>query len=333
MSVHSSGRYASVLLQELKFTSTYAFGKNLTEQLVNDTFIRPGVVKAIVRPSLISAIAGAPHPGWVSGYAGSAGYCMAYAFGFFQGVSGVAYSSDYICDLIPCDTVAMMIIAATAEAVQRSSRGSGAVKATIYHACASESHPYTLTQGLSDLQSFWALNPPPLKLPATGYVQVGPHHKPTARSVQKARQRAVIKLHLLCGLLRCTDRSKIATALEKSFEAFTVQNTKAYDHSFVCSVDNGRALLAAIPEEEKAAWPVIWEPSQMSYSEYMWLFQTGIRQLLMKQKDDVLMPGSGLAPCGSYGGARLLPTKYFAVPDALALASAAVLFSVLCMLW
>lgn len=63
-------------MQDLKLTSTYAYSKHLTEQLVNSTCIKPGVAKAIVRPSLIAGMAGAPYPGWISGYAGPPGYVM-----------------------------------------------------------------------------------------------------------------------------------------------------------------------------------------------------------------------------------------------------------------
>lgn len=62
----------------------------------------------------------------------------------------------------------MLIIAATAEAIQRNTKGSQTVKATIYHACSSESNTYTLPEALRDLDNFWTLNPPSLKLPATG---------------------------------------------------------------------------------------------------------------------------------------------------------------------
>lgn len=56
--------------------STYAFGKHLTEQMVIDTPVRPGVQRAIVRPSLIAAVVGDPYPGYVAGYGGPGGYTM-----------------------------------------------------------------------------------------------------------------------------------------------------------------------------------------------------------------------------------------------------------------
>jgi hypothetical protein len=51
------------LMQCLNFNSTYAFGKYLTELLVDDTLVREGVANVIVRPSLISGLAGDPYPG------------------------------------------------------------------------------------------------------------------------------------------------------------------------------------------------------------------------------------------------------------------------------
>lgn len=85
--------------------------------------------------------------------------------------------------------------------------------------------------------------------------------------------------------------------------------------------------------EERQEWQVVWDSSQMSGSEYMYLFQTGIRQLLMRLKGDVVLPGKTLDLGGGLQGVRLLPMKYFAVPDALTIASAAVLVSVVCLLW
>jgi hypothetical protein len=51
------------IMSRLNFVSTYAFSKLLTEQLVDDSTTLPGVAKVIIRPSLISPMAGAPYPG------------------------------------------------------------------------------------------------------------------------------------------------------------------------------------------------------------------------------------------------------------------------------
>lgn len=96
--------------------------------------------------------------------AGAAGY----ALGFFQGTAGVAYASDMIIDLIPCDTVAQMVIAAAAAAACSYGSAAADQAATIYHACSSESHPLPLPQAFDALHMFWTRNPACLCLPLTG---------------------------------------------------------------------------------------------------------------------------------------------------------------------
>jgi hypothetical protein len=76
MSPEQANKQTAELMRSLNFTSTYAFGKHLTEQLVDGTVIRPGVSRAIVRPSLIASIAYDPYPGYINSYAGAGGYTM-----------------------------------------------------------------------------------------------------------------------------------------------------------------------------------------------------------------------------------------------------------------
>lgn len=52
-----------VLQAKNNFNSTYAFGKHLTERMVVATEVRPGVQRAMVRPSLIAGLLGDPYPG------------------------------------------------------------------------------------------------------------------------------------------------------------------------------------------------------------------------------------------------------------------------------
>jgi hypothetical protein len=63
-------------MNRLNFTSTYAFGKLLAEMMFDDPSVLPGVGKSIVRPSLITGVAGAPYPGYFTGFAGCQGYCL-----------------------------------------------------------------------------------------------------------------------------------------------------------------------------------------------------------------------------------------------------------------
>jgi fatty acyl-CoA reductase len=63
MSSEDANKAALELMAKHDFNSTYAFGKHLTERMVVDTQVRPGVQRAIVRPSLIAALLGDPYPG------------------------------------------------------------------------------------------------------------------------------------------------------------------------------------------------------------------------------------------------------------------------------
>ena len=58
-------------MQRWGFKNTYTFGKHLAEQLVASYHGRHFPV-AIVRPSLVSGVAGKPYPGYVGNMAGGA---------------------------------------------------------------------------------------------------------------------------------------------------------------------------------------------------------------------------------------------------------------------
>uniref|UniRef100_A0A383WIR0 Fatty acyl-CoA reductase n=1 Tax=Tetradesmus obliquus TaxID=3088 RepID=A0A383WIR0_TETOB len=152
---------AGMVMQANSFGSSYAFGKSLTELMVADTPRKQGAFKAIVRPALISNLAGSPYPGYLQGYAGPGGYIMAYAMGFCQGLGSMAYGSDQVLDLIPCDTVAALVICAAAAAAadtaadtaQAAAAGtSGAT--TVYHASSSASHPLPIADAFSYMAEY-----------------------------------------------------------------------------------------------------------------------------------------------------------------------------------
>jgi hypothetical protein len=89
-----------------------------------------------------------------------------YAVGFFQGVFSIAYGSDYIMDIIPCDVVAAVTIAAAAKAAS-AHNSPAAQEVPIYHACSGHCHPVLLGSVFDANARFWKPNPPPLVLPGT----------------------------------------------------------------------------------------------------------------------------------------------------------------------
>lgn len=112
----------------------------------------------------------------------------AYAMQYFQGLQSVAYDSDTIVDLIPCDVVAALVIAAAAAAAAATSSFSLGINpacsavngnqfiepqaaaalpgsTTIYHAASSQSYPLRIADVFASLKSYWTVNPPPVRLP------------------------------------------------------------------------------------------------------------------------------------------------------------------------
>lgn len=87
-----------------------------------------------------------------------------YAAGFFHSISSMAYASDYLLDLIPCDTVAALVIAAAAAAAAEAGPSAPA-DAKIYHAASAHSHPLTVGYAVQEAAKFWTVNPPPMRLP------------------------------------------------------------------------------------------------------------------------------------------------------------------------
>lgn len=283
MQPDQANKVTAELMQSLNFTSTYAFGKHLTEQLVDSTCIRPGVGRAIVRPSLIASIAGAPYPGYINSYAGAGGYTMGYALGFFQGLRSVAYPSDTILDLIPADVVAALVITAGAAAAAIYGSVAADRSAVIFHAASAESHPLTISHCFREMQRFWRANPPPLCLPATRYVSIKGAHTPTQQGIDSAAASAKLKIKLVGGLLKLAGKQREYRALKMGFKAFSVHNSLSYGKSFVCSVANGRALLAQMAPAERRQWPVVWDKSEAtSWELYGHTFQAGVRRLLFR---------------------------------------------------
>lgn len=71
---------AEAYMQQWRFPNTYCFSKHLAETLLADRHSKSCPV-AIVRPSIIGAVSGAPLPGYVGNTAGSTGAALAIATG------------------------------------------------------------------------------------------------------------------------------------------------------------------------------------------------------------------------------------------------------------
>lgn len=105
---------ANVFMRRWGFPNTYTLGKHLTEHLVAKYQARLGLPAAIVRPSLVSAVAGAPYPGYAGNWAGCIGAGAAMAIGLFDSLGSVASRPLGVWDIVPADLVAAAVIASAA---------------------------------------------------------------------------------------------------------------------------------------------------------------------------------------------------------------------------
>ncbi|KAF8065751.1 fatty acyl-CoA reductase [Scenedesmus sp. PABB004] len=229
---------AACVMEDAGFTSTYALGKHLAERLVAAAPLPRGAARAIVRPSLIASVAGAPYPGIRAG--------------LHALPAGIAYAADAVMDLVPADVVAALVIAAAGAAASgagpapRVAAGGGAGGLVIYHATSAQSHPLTIERCYAAMREFWSANAPPFRLPGSRYVTMRPGHVPSQAAIEAARAGVARKVSAVCRLLALARCRRAARALSTGFRAFGTFNSIAYGKSFVCAVDNARGLAAAL---------------------------------------------------------------------------------------
>lgn len=96
----------------------------------------------------------------------------AYGMGFFHNISGVAFASDAIVDIIPVDTTSALTIAAAAAAASHGPYAGG--HARVYHAASAASYPQRAPGFFEMLRKFWVDNPPPFALPFARQVGFNP---------------------------------------------------------------------------------------------------------------------------------------------------------------
>jgi nucleoside-diphosphate-sugar epimerase len=109
---------AETLCSLWRFPNNYTFGKHLAEQmlLVRHAEGRLPLGTVIVRPSLVSAVAFAPYPGYCGNFAGPIGAVAAMATGLYGSLDGIASRPLGVWDMVPGDLVAAAVLAAAAAA-------------------------------------------------------------------------------------------------------------------------------------------------------------------------------------------------------------------------
>ena len=123
-----------------KFPNTYTFTKNIGEKLLKKH--RGNVPLVIVRPSIIGAAAYEPFVGWVDAVSAATAVYITGCLGMLRDLNGMM---DYIGDQIPVDFCSNLIIASTADIMNKNDL-------IVYHAASSSRNPITWIQ---TIRYFW----------------------------------------------------------------------------------------------------------------------------------------------------------------------------------
>lgn len=109
---------AATLMARWNFPNTYCLGKRLTELMAARLQAQHALPMAIVRPSLVGSLAGAPLPGYTGNWAGPAGMGAALAIGIHPTWKACSSSAISVWDVVPGDVATSGILAAAAAVAQ-----------------------------------------------------------------------------------------------------------------------------------------------------------------------------------------------------------------------
>jgi hypothetical protein len=123
-----------------RFPNTYTYTKNIGEKLLKKH--RENLPLVIVRPSIIGAAAYEPFVGWVDSVSAATAVYLAGCLGMLRDLNGIV---DYIGDQIPVDFCSNLIIASTADIMNKNDL-------IIYHSASSSRNPITWIQ---TIRYFW----------------------------------------------------------------------------------------------------------------------------------------------------------------------------------
>ena len=218
---------AQALALRWGFPNNYTLGKHLTEQLVSAYHQQQQLPVAIVRPSLVCAVALEPIPGYIGNWAGPIGAAAAMATGLYHSLQCVSSQPLHVWDVVPGDMVANVVLA-TAAAVAAGVDGSIATAAAepagvqggcpgapsndsrndssksllVVHACSSSTYPMTLMEGWNHAVEFMAAHPPKLRISRGQLPRMTPDFLPRPEVVRRERRWTALKVWLLTCLLR-----------------------------------------------------------------------------------------------------------------------------------
>jgi long-chain acyl-CoA synthetase len=254
----------------------YTYTKSLGEQLVA---AETGIVRSIVRPSIVESARSYPFPGWNEGFTTTAPII----FLVLKGQTQLPADEKLILDITPVDQVASVMLAVAAECCVGQPQ-------LVYQAATGDSNPNNMQRiiglvGLFKRQHFQEketgfrlvneiaarMEPRPVSTSTfekTSLPMLNAAAKKASSLLERAQPRwgggrAVEVIELIKSRVeRVEEVTRETTEAFEMFRPFTVEN------AYVFRSDNVRSLFARIREEERVLLP--WDPEKFDWYDY-WL--------------------------------------------------------------
>jgi long-chain acyl-CoA synthetase len=271
----------------------YTYTKSLGEQLVA---AEQGIVRAIVRPSIVESAINYPFPGWNEGFTTTAPLI----FIALKGQTQIPVNDKLVLDITPVDQVAAVMLAVTAEALVQEPR-------LVYQAATGDANPNDMRRivGLVGLykRKHFAEKESGFKFvnELAGRMEARPvtpsrFDKTSTPMVHRAAQQATKLLDRVrprWGGGRVTDiidRAKesverLEEVTRETKEAFELFRPFMVDNAYIFRADNVRSLFARFRKDERHL--LAWHPEQFDWYDYwMHVHFPGLKQWVFPQLEE-----------------------------------------------
>ncbi|MDT7605346.1 MAG: long-chain acyl-CoA synthetase, partial [Acidobacteriota bacterium] len=271
----------------------YTYTKSLGEQLVA---MEEGIVRAIVRPSIVESAAEYPFPGWNEGFTTTAPLI----FISLKGQTQIPVNEKLILDITPVDQVAAVMLAVAAEAIAGEPR-------LVYQAATGDANPndmkrivgmvglYKRKHFLEKEEGFRIVNEIAARMESkpvtTAYFDKT--SAPMLNAVAKRASKFLDESRPRWGGGRLTewiDHAKktvdrVEEITRETKEAFELFRPFMVENAYIFRADNVRSLFSRIRKDEQPLLP--WHPEKLDWYDYwMHVHFPGLKKWVFPQLEE-----------------------------------------------
>ncbi|HEX8163766.1 MAG TPA: AMP-binding protein [Pyrinomonadaceae bacterium] len=271
----------------------YTYTKSLGEQLVA---MEDGIVRAIVRPSIVESAAQYPFPGWNEGFTTTAPLI----FIALKGQTQIPVNEKLILDITPVDQVAAVMLAVSAEAIAGEPR-------LVYQAATGDANPNDMKRivGMVGLYKrkhfseketgFTIVNEIAARMetkPVTpAYFEKA--STPMFNAVAKRASKLLDEARPRWGGGRLADWidqakktvDRVEEVTRETKEAFELFRPFMVENAYVFRADNVRSLFSRVRKDEQQLLP--WHPEKLDWYDYwMHVHFPGLKKWVFPQLEE-----------------------------------------------